>query len=944
MMEQSRDVLRVFVSSTFADMQEERDELMLRVFPALRKLCEVRGALWEEIDLRWGVTAEQIEEGRLLPICLAEVADAWPFFIGVLGSRYGSRVGRIPEDIAAAEPWLTGLGNASVTEVEIRRALRGTARPVTRYFYFKGNEAGGADDRDARSLLRLKTELIETGETVRRYESASELGQLVLGDLAAAIERIVPAGGYADGFDEEARQQDDFAGALLASFVSDARVLAQLDRGVFGGVAPVVVTGPPGAGKSALLAAYASRVGREVRPASAIRRWTQRLTGGGSGSAFTIIHHAEATARSGRWPTIAQRVIDRVALLSGVAEPPALDVEQLRQQFVNSFHRVPASRTVLIVLDGLDHIDDEAAVPLSWLPETLPRDVRLLVSAAPGRVLDETRRRGWSHFALAPLSEEQRVAVIERRLAGMHRSLPPAAIERIAASPAAASPSALTMILEELRVFGDFAGLDVLIGALASAVSVEELYAEMLQRLTRTYDGEVEGLVRTVVSLLAVASGGLAAPEILDAVERRHGVRPLPLTWSRLRLALSPLILRNGGVLRLRRGEIGRSIESQFDFARTGPALRRILVDTLLQTPAPARRDEEILQQLLALGDVRGLMALLGDLTALERLWSSNRSAVMRAWRAVERETGHRATAAYTTANPSLAASELLAQLGYPMPAATIARALVDDSKSDPDPARAQHSLARIAVVLEQSGDLAGARRALTAQERMCRTTGESAGLATAIGNRGVLFVRDELLDEAAACFDDEARLTASLAAPGPRAVTAGHLGLLAHRRGDVAGALRFFRQQERLAREAGDARELAESFGQQGVALAAKGKLRRALELHRIEERLWRDLHDERGLGRCLGNLALLLMRIADFDAADRVLNERAALYERIGEVAGGADTLLQRAVLYGDRLGLWSEAVPLAKQALTIAVEHDLPRVRQAAAQILASRRQTS
>jgi len=37
-------VIRVFVSSTFADMHAEREELVKRVFPELRKLCEARGS------------------------------------------------------------------------------------------------------------------------------------------------------------------------------------------------------------------------------------------------------------------------------------------------------------------------------------------------------------------------------------------------------------------------------------------------------------------------------------------------------------------------------------------------------------------------------------------------------------------------------------------------------------------------------------------------------------------------------------------------------------------------------------------------------------------------------------------------------------------------------------------------------------------------------------
>src|SRR6266436_4296809 len=83
-------VIRVFISSTFRDMQAERDELVLRVFPRVRKLCEARGVTWGEVDLRWGISDEQKAEGKVLPVCLAEIDNSRPYFIGLLGERYGS--------------------------------------------------------------------------------------------------------------------------------------------------------------------------------------------------------------------------------------------------------------------------------------------------------------------------------------------------------------------------------------------------------------------------------------------------------------------------------------------------------------------------------------------------------------------------------------------------------------------------------------------------------------------------------------------------------------------------------------------------------------------------------------------------------------------------------------------------------------------------------------
>ena len=70
---QKERVLSVFVSSTFKDMEAERDLLIKRVFPQIRKECEKRGVIWNEIDLRWGITEEQKAEGQVLPICLMAV-------------------------------------------------------------------------------------------------------------------------------------------------------------------------------------------------------------------------------------------------------------------------------------------------------------------------------------------------------------------------------------------------------------------------------------------------------------------------------------------------------------------------------------------------------------------------------------------------------------------------------------------------------------------------------------------------------------------------------------------------------------------------------------------------------------------------------------------------------------------------------------------------------
>ena len=81
--------IRVFVSSTFADMQDERNALMKKTFPLLREKAAKRNVSLTELDLRWGITPEESESGKVVEICLREIENSVPFFIGIIGSRYG---------------------------------------------------------------------------------------------------------------------------------------------------------------------------------------------------------------------------------------------------------------------------------------------------------------------------------------------------------------------------------------------------------------------------------------------------------------------------------------------------------------------------------------------------------------------------------------------------------------------------------------------------------------------------------------------------------------------------------------------------------------------------------------------------------------------------------------------------------------------------------------
>src|SRR5688572_29154217 len=77
--------IRVFISSTFKDMQAERDHLVRFVFPRVREKLLARRLRLVDVDLRWGVTADQ----DAFDLCMKEIDLCRPRFLCMLGGRYG---------------------------------------------------------------------------------------------------------------------------------------------------------------------------------------------------------------------------------------------------------------------------------------------------------------------------------------------------------------------------------------------------------------------------------------------------------------------------------------------------------------------------------------------------------------------------------------------------------------------------------------------------------------------------------------------------------------------------------------------------------------------------------------------------------------------------------------------------------------------------------------
>lgn len=85
-----RKPVRPFVSSTFTDFEQEREHLVKYVFPQLNSLCHQRGTYFAPVDLRWGISEDQSHAADVVSLCLDYIKHCHPFFICLLGERYGT--------------------------------------------------------------------------------------------------------------------------------------------------------------------------------------------------------------------------------------------------------------------------------------------------------------------------------------------------------------------------------------------------------------------------------------------------------------------------------------------------------------------------------------------------------------------------------------------------------------------------------------------------------------------------------------------------------------------------------------------------------------------------------------------------------------------------------------------------------------------------------------
>jgi tetratricopeptide (TPR) repeat protein len=930
--------IRVFVSSTFRDMQAERDELVKRVFPQLRRLCEQRGVAWSEVDLRWGVTDEQAAEGAVLPICLAEIERTRPYFIGLLGQRYGWVPDEVPAALVEQLGWLGDeAGKRSVTELEILHGvLNDPAGAGHAYFYLRDPawvtalpeaERGLYVEPTAEGAARLdalRARVRTSGYPVAEYGSPQHLGDAVLADFVALIEGLYPAADVPDGGTRADAVHASFAQARFGLHVPRPAVEGDLDAAAAG--PPLLVTGPPGAGASSLVATWATRWAAEHPDAR------------------VLVHHCDAGAEAADFRSLAARVVaaldpataysEALDALAGAA-PAHVGAEVLRAARASA----SAGRDALVVLDGVDRLDEGApgdrAPDLRWLAPGLSdvAGVQVVVTSAGERARAAFDHRGWPVLEVPELTPDERRAIASTVLAVGAKALDSANLAALVGAPGTGNARFLRTVVDELRQHGDHFTLRDRLDQLTAADSVDDLLELVLARYESDFERDRPGLVGDAMRALWAARHGLAEAELLDLLE--PGPDHLPQrVWAPLHLAAEHGIVSRGGLLGFAHSDLRRAVEDRYlADERARRAAHAVLAGYFAEQPLGPRQADELAWQQAQAGDLPALRTTLANPGWAELAYTRHPADLRRLWAQLGGDAGLAGVAAemvtayaavsVADAGPSgqlaWGVARLLADAGATDAAMALQRRLVDTADSD---AARRAALVNLGALQLQRGELDSAGDTF---ERV--TAGGAPGdeyLAAALANLAVVRRDQRRYDEADAHF---AQADALQTAAGRLADVQANLsgwGELKRRQVDYTGAQELFRRQEQICRELADPVGVGRALAGQAIVLADQGRAGEALIALDEFAAIARAEGDLRGLTEALLSTSVTRGQVGDTAGADAAAREAEPLARRFGDPALLAKVLVTRANQAGAT-GDWGAAEQLAREAeLTARAAH--------------------
>ncbi len=523
-----RREIRVFISSTFVDLEDERDYIIRRTFPRLQEYCKIRGIQFTGVDLRWGITEAQSNEGKTIKLCLDEIKRCEPYFVNIIGARYGW----VPEeadfemDSHLRDDYNDLIEHSirskiSITELEISQAVFEKDEKTNAFFflgdmdlYKKKNIERGIPEEDQvkqEKLLNLREKIKNSGYPVfENFKGKEHLGEVIFIALKEAIDKEYPLEAERSECELEVEKHLSFALSRKRYYQRDEIVFNKLLKYIMNAQKPIVVYGESGTGKSALVANFAQWL-EEEQNVDVIEHYV----GASSGSELDIIRH----------------LLMELEAYDTVVDEKKYDISYLKNTLVNRINQ--QTEKIVIAIDAINQISNQF-YDFSWVNECKNPNISLLITTTNQSFVGSKMAKNWNSLQLKGMDKEFILKMIVSILELNGKALDEKYLTQILDNSSHFSkmtkqerntlnvffgmyaghignPMFLNLFLNELMVSSNHMTIANQIEHYLNAKNIHELILLIFNRLESDFGEEV---VKLILGHIAVSRNGLSEHEL----------------------------------------------------------------------------------------------------------------------------------------------------------------------------------------------------------------------------------------------------------------------------------------------------------------------------------------------------------------------------------------------------------------------------------------------
>lgn len=573
-----------FVSSTFKDMQGERDALHRVVFPRLRERAASYGENVQFVDLRWGISTADMDSDtsaeKILSVCLEEIRQCNPYMIVLLGDRYGWMPSSgLLENAAGEMGFSMDSYEISVTELEIQYGIWLSEGQLDHCIFclrepvpvqeldeeLKGIYQPG-NEEDRVRMERLKEKICANpSAAILHYNlewdtEAQELsGYDRFADrLADTLEQLMePFWNTRKNLSPQERQREGdrlFIERYLASFVGRRRELSKVmnkieDHSI------VVLEGEGGCGKSAFMAKM-----WQLMQERGYR--TEMFCLGNSAACMStnqllklMCWQLVQMARDGK---AGEKIQDALEYM-----PKEGDRAERWRDFYNLLLVKYDGPKLIFFLDAIDQLVPDRELYESWfLPLYLAPKCKIVVSTTgvvkvnPLAIPSRKVKVATTTYRLLPPSEEELMEILEVRFRMEHKQISSRVAERILENPCSRNMLGMEILIRRLTMLNqkDFREIAVLEQQMdgneaidaylmrlvrEQKTSLNELIIDYLDTVPWFLDEKRGDVMHLMLHIIAILRHGISAGQLeqMDAFIRENrllGAEEEYTTWDHL--------------------------------------------------------------------------------------------------------------------------------------------------------------------------------------------------------------------------------------------------------------------------------------------------------------------------------------------------------------------------------------------------------------------------